>query len=368
MPELDTQEVSSLPSANHLERRKGGGGHGSSGGGHGSSSGGKGGGSSGSSSKSSSSKSLPNSGGRSYSTKSTGGGKPYTLPKSTVFAGRQAGGGTRTQVYGSYYYGSGYPYGGYGYWVQERPLPYTFWPIPVYANGEYGSKEYGPAYNSSRPGGSVRAATLTSPDRTQVYRILGDSESIYSMLQSLNTSTPKCGAIQGVSYAFDPVQYFDASSPVANNSRPRPEEIIQYYRASSFALSLDGYNNTMALASNAPSSNSSAPPTMSPTPLPSNLNTTFLSCLNTTIGNNLPIVNPQPRFSKGAVDGIVIGSVFGFILLLVLIYKLCQWEAFWRVVTCAPCRRKQKYVPIDKQSQVRNEVHTSEVPNSKVSV
>jgi len=353
-----------------LVRRKGGGGHGggghSSGGGHASSSSGRGKSSSSSSSSSSTGKgiSLSNSGGHSYSTTTSGGGKPYTLPKSTVFAGRQAGGGTRNQIYGSYYYGSGYPYGGYGYWVYSRPLPYGYWPVPIYVHNEYGSNEYGPASNGSRPGGATIAASLTSPDRAQVYRILGDNSSVTSVLQSLASSS--CGAIQGTPYAFQPTQFL-LNSTSDNSSLPRPEQIIQYYRASSFVLSLDGYNNTMALSSNTPSSNTSAPKVQTATPLPSNINATFLSCLNTTIGYKLPMIQPTSHsLSKDAIGGIVAAAIIGFALLLILINSLHKRRHRISDWFCGPCRRRRKasvYAPIDKQ--INNEVHAIEAPIAK---
>jgi hypothetical protein len=92
----------------------------------------------------------------------------------------------------------------------------------------------------------------------------------------------------------------------------RPEQVVQWYRASSFALSLDSYNNSAALASNMPKDNNTAPPPLSSdTPLPSGLNTTFLSCLNRTIGDALPLVDYSHghKLSSGEIAGIVIGSI-----------------------------------------------------------
>ena len=64
--------------------------------------------------------------------------------------------------------------------------------------------------------------------------------------------------------------------------QPQPEEVVQYYRASSAALALEGYNNTAQL-----SDDTSLPDT----PLPTNIDTDFLTCLNETIGAAIPLVD-----------------------------------------------------------------------------
>jgi len=62
---------------------------------------------------------------------------------------------------------------------------------------------------------------------------------------------------------------------------PKPEQTVQYYRASSVALTLDGYNNTGALeAEGTPD-----------TPLPTNIDSGLLNCLNGTIGKAVPLVD-----------------------------------------------------------------------------
>ena len=66
---------------------------------------------------------------------------------------------------------------------------------------------------------------------------------------------------------FDP----DSNEP----GNPKPEEVIQYYRASSIALTLDGYNDTFAL-------NQSS----TETPLPGWIDQNLLQCVNATIGRS----------------------------------------------------------------------------------
>lgn len=65
----------------------------------------------------------------------------------------------------------------------------------------------------------------------------------------------------------------------SNTSEPMPEQAIQYYRASSIVLTLDGYNNS---ASN-DSTNTTVVPTVE--------NPGFLDCVNATIGSSAPLVD-----------------------------------------------------------------------------
>jgi hypothetical protein len=98
-----------------------------------------------------------------------------------------------------------------------------------------------------------------------------------------------------------------------------PERVVQYYRASSFALSLDSYNNSASSPLNQPKDNNTGPAVLADTPLPTGLNMTFLACLNATIGFSVPLIEADMHrgLSKGALAGIIIGSIFGGILLLV---------------------------------------------------
>jgi hypothetical protein len=99
----------------------------------------------------------------------------------------------------------------------------------------------------------------------------------------------------------------------------RPEQVVQYYRASSFALSLDIYNNTASLPVNQPKDNDTAPSVLADTPLPAGLNKAFLACLNATIGFSVPLIEAKTSqaLSKGTLAVIIIGSIFGAILLFV---------------------------------------------------
>ncbi|CDO71014.1 hypothetical protein BN946_scf184844.g18 [Trametes cinnabarina] len=82
-----------------------------------------------------------------------------------------------------------------------------------------------------------------------------------------------------------------STSPLAFNgtaSDPKPEQAIQYYRGSSVVLTLDGYNDTSALVDN---STAPAPP------IPSNIDTSLLNCLNQTIGAAVPLFDDSQESS-----------------------------------------------------------------------
>ena len=107
----------------------------------------------------------------------------------------------------------------------------------------------------------------------------------------------------------------DSSSKVikpfdGNASEPLPEQVVQYYRASSVALLLDGYNNTDALVSQGPNGGEAVP-------LPAWVDRTLLGCLNTTIGEAVPLFGDTP--SNAYVWGVV-GGLGGFAVLLLLLW------------------------------------------------
>jgi len=263
-----------------LERRKGGGGGGRGGGGFGSS---RGGGSKGSKGSSSGG----GSGGRTSSvsiggsTKSAGsgqgGGKPITIPSGQLFAGRSAGGGTRGQVYGAQYYGSGYP-GVAGRGVQNRGFPFFFWPL---AWGGVGSSylhtsEYGRPDNTSRPGGPLLYTAITSKSQNTTFRLLADNLTVVDLITDIQKD---CSSLLRAGTPSSPSPYDDSFS-----SWPQPEQTVQYYRASSVALTLDGYNNTAVFGADGTPD----------VPLPVNIDRTLLTCLNKTIGTAVPLINGSP--------------------------------------------------------------------------
>uniref|UniRef100_A0A0W0EVJ1 Uncharacterized protein n=1 Tax=Moniliophthora roreri TaxID=221103 RepID=A0A0W0EVJ1_MONRR len=261
-------------------RRKGGGGggRGGSAGGRSGSSGGRGGGST---SRGGSSGSRSSSGclisctssiavggtNRGVSTNTNGGGPPVSIPVGYPFAGRHQ-------------YGSGYP-GVTGAGVSGRGFPFHFWPIAWGGAAGVGtaaylhnSNEYGSASNTSRPGGELYTAHFTSNVRVanSTFRLVADHDTVTSLVDDIFARCSRSMA----SYSTKT----SASAPFI--ATPKPENAIQYYRASSIVLTLDGYNNTVVFTNN-----TNAPPA----PLPANVDKVLMACLNTTIGDNAPLVN-----------------------------------------------------------------------------
>ncbi|KAH6918327.1 hypothetical protein BKA70DRAFT_1394021 [Coprinopsis sp. MPI-PUGE-AT-0042] len=261
-----------------LWRRKGGGGGGKGGGGGGgrgsTSSGGSGGGGGGRSVTSISSAG----GSRGVSSYSPGGGRSVAIT-SGPYAGRQQGGGTRSNVYGSKTYGSGYPGGG-GRGTAGLGFPFIFWPLSFGALGFAGSyaylngnNEYGRPDDESRPGGPQTVAIIPSANSgsNTTFRFLTDRDSVEAMKPIL---VQECGSM---------IQNNDNIATERYNGStvtpPRPEQVVQYFRASTAALSLDGYNNTAIFEEE-------GTPDVS---LPANIDTSLLECLNKTIGDAIPL-------------------------------------------------------------------------------
>nr|VWO94692.1 Uncharacterized protein [Ganoderma boninense] len=177
-----------------------------------------------------------------------------TIPAGQPFAGRSSGGATRDAVYGNRYYGSGYP-GVTGLGVANRGFPFVFWPL-VWGGGlGYGAaylhddREYGEPNNTTRPGGPMAQAAFSSNSNSSTststsagpstFHIVGDNSTVASLIASVRAN---CTVAANSS---------SAPAPFAGSAAdPLPEQAVQYFRASSVALTLDGYNNTAALAGN----------------------------------------------------------------------------------------------------------------------
>ncbi|KAJ7136816.1 hypothetical protein C8R44DRAFT_566961, partial [Mycena epipterygia] len=208
-----------------------------------------------------------------------GGGKAITIPSSSsFFAGRSEGGATRNQIYGSQAYGSGYP-DVYSRGVEGRGFPFYFWPLswgtgPNYSpNATYlHTDEYGQPNNSSRPGGPMASAAFQSNSTAgTTFWLVADNATVTALMAIIATN---CSS--SLTHAST-----NATLPTPFNvSAQKPEQVVQYYRASSVALSLDGYNNTAVFAPENSTAN---------TPLPAGIDTTLLGCLNTTIGSAVPL-------------------------------------------------------------------------------
>ncbi|KAL0580681.1 hypothetical protein V5O48_001322 [Marasmius crinis-equi] len=265
-----------------LEPRAGGGGRGGGGGGSGGRSSGSTGstGSTGGSSGGGRSSSVSTgSGSRSATAFGGGGGPVSSIPSGQLFSGRSEGGGTRGQVYGTSTYGSGYP-GVPGRGVADRGFPFFFWPVAWGGAAGVGgaaylhNREYGNPDNTSRPGGPMMTAAFVSTSNT-TFHLVADNATVAELIQDVRDSCSSQN-LNTEKSSSSPVTFNDTDP-----NSPKPESTIQYYRASSVALTLDGYNNSAAL-----SDNETAPDT----PLPNNIDTTLKDCLNQTIGDAVPLI------------------------------------------------------------------------------
>ncbi|KAF9445844.1 hypothetical protein P691DRAFT_709628, partial [Macrolepiota fuliginosa MF-IS2] len=214
------------------------------------------------------------------SSSSHGGGPSSNIPAGHPFAGRLQGGGTRDQVYGTKQYGSGYPdISGRG--VTDRGFPFYFWPITWGGVAGFGTthylnsaSEYGNPDNTTRPGGPQYTAAFTSISTNSTFRLLADNTTITSLISDITSSCNSSNLASPSSIT---------ASPYPNNGTgpPLPEQAVQYYRASSVVLTLDGYNNTAVLNTDE---------TIPDSPLPNGTDLTLLGCLNSTIGGNVPLI------------------------------------------------------------------------------
>ncbi|KAL5489864.1 hypothetical protein ACEPAI_4696 [Sanghuangporus weigelae] len=247
----------------------------------------------------------------------SGGGKRSVLDSNSTFSGREAGGATRAEVYGTSRFGSGYPYGNYGSFVSSRPFPFFFVPVPV-SRGFHGGDEYLDMDDDKRPGGTLVTALVQPYDdqNSVTFRLVGDNSSVTRVFDALVANCSIVNLSSTIT-AFSP----------APSAWPLPEQILQYYRASSFALSLDGYNNTATLPVNAaPASNDSLLSQFPDAPFPSGLNMTLLECINSTIGASVPLADVESGkgLSSKAIAGIAIGGGSGMAILIVAILWVCS--------------------------------------------
>ncbi|KAJ6514302.1 hypothetical protein C8R47DRAFT_914488, partial [Mycena vitilis] len=243
---------------------------------------------------------------KSASTYSNGGGKIYTI-SSGLFAGRKQGGATRGQVWGTRSYGSGYP-GYYSRGVDNRGFPFYFWPVSWGPGVGYGpnagymhTPEYGAPDNTSRPGGPMAFAIFQSNATANgtTFRLVADNYTVGDLLPAIITNCSQY--LTPASNVTLPTLFNNASA------MPEPEQAVQYYRASSVALDLDGYNNSAVFAAE----NSTAD-----TPLPSGIDSNLLGCLNYTIGQAVPLVDGAPSVAFSPSTGFI-----GLVALLLFVFN-----------------------------------------------
>lgn len=166
-----------------------------------------------------------------------------------------------------------------------------------------------------------------------MYHIIGDRDSATFMMISLVTS---CHVSPAWPSKFDP------TSP---NSTVKMENVIQYYRASSFALASPGYNNTFART------NTNTELTES-IPIPDTIRySEFHKCIDDVIINALAIMNWPPGNNVGDTVTLALAVVGCMLPVFIWIYRVIRfyWRKFKRERRAAK-RRKAEMIASRKRS------------------
>ncbi|KAG8810986.1 hypothetical protein FRC19_004164, partial [Serendipita sp. 401] len=225
-------------------------------------------------------------------------------------------------IRGTRAFGSGYPYGaGNQSTIARRPFPFGVWPL-YWDQNLMDSDEYGPQYDIIRPGGFIASVPLRTTTEhfnvtdDEVYYAVGDRESLLPLMVSYVTWCHVTPAWPS---------RFNAS---ATNATIKLENVIQYFRASSFALASPAYNNTLARTSISDTKDS--------TPLPEFMEySPFRKCVDGVTENALAIVNTIPSLTPAdkfklalTVSGIFICGAMLFALALIYATLLILREKF----------------------------------------
>ncbi|KAJ6533084.1 hypothetical protein B0H19DRAFT_965257, partial [Mycena capillaripes] len=145
--------------------------------------------------------------------------------------------------------------------------------------------------NSSWPGGPMAATVFLSNSTGTTFKLVADNDTVAVLTSVVGTNCSQF--LSGFNTSAPPVPFME--------SEEKPEQVVQYYRASSAALTLDGYNNTAVFA---PENSTSD------TPLPAGIDTNLLDCLNATTGSAVPLVDGATTLSPPTI------GVLAFVLLL----------------------------------------------------
>jgi hypothetical protein len=139
----------------------------------------------------------------------------------------------------------------------------------------------------------------SSSQHTTVY-VMADNATVVSLVHSIQAN---CSSLLSNSTSSTPVPF--------NSLKLRPEEAVQLFRGYSVAYLLQGYNNTADFT---------YPPNQPDTPLPSNIDTEFVGCLNQTIGAAVPLVDGAVSLNRASYSGVTMGIVFVFWCLSSLVF------------------------------------------------
>jgi hypothetical protein len=135
--------------------------------------------------------------------------------------------------------------------------------------------------NNSRPGGALHTAIFHSLNVTSsAFSLLSDLATVKSIVPSV---LDRCGSLLNNTLPATVVQRNDTDTSSIDS--PQPEQVVQYYRASSFALAITGYNNSAVFLDTG-----DAGDTLD-TPLPETTDRDLLRCLDTTIGSRVLLID-----------------------------------------------------------------------------
>jgi hypothetical protein len=153
--------------------------------------------------------------------------------------------------------------------------------------------QYGHSDNTSRPGGPLEFAQFHSKNTSSTFMVLADKSTVSSLI---GTVSANCSSyLSKDNTSSSPTPYTNQSTA------PGPEQAIQYYRASSVVLVLDGYDS--GVLNDTQNLNTSMAPVIS---LPNGTDTTLLACLNDTIGRAVPLIDAGFRTGPPAVYTLLI--------------------------------------------------------------
>lgn len=136
---------------------------------------------------------------------------------------------------------------------------------------------------------------ISSSSSSSTVRFLSDGTTTLQILEDIKAVCS--GRIKSSS---QPIPYMG----LQKSEWPQPEQVIQYYRASTAVLTLDGYNNSVALIANS-SDNA---------PLPSTMDQEFVSCVNSTIGTNISLSDGAERFGPSSMMLVWLVLIIGYLL------------------------------------------------------
>jgi hypothetical protein len=140
---------------------------------------------------------------------------------------------------------------------------------------------------------AVFSSASVAPNTPSTFRFLADNTTV--ALMDLEVKA-ECGSLLDSNATTSPLVFWES------DTTPAPEQVVQYYRASSAVLTLDGYNNTATYAVEGTADS----------PLPDNTNQGLLSCLNSTIGNTIPLIDGASGMGAASASQLV--TLVGLVL------------------------------------------------------